>query len=479
MLSRCIINQDVVFACMSHALSTEKEEVMGLLLGRFLTVDKKIAFVERSFVLSRKDKKRDRVEVSYDHLAIASTVAEELSRIDKRDDARVIGWYHSHPHITVHPSHVDVKTQGQYQALGDWLGLIFSVFDKGRLEICAFQSIQNRSGSWDRVEIPVTVVSLTAVPHAYEAFRTNRRMLESLPAMQQVLLNEEKETFEENMRSNGGLLDTSRLGVSRALSIYHSALLRLVDLQLCPLLQALHSKKASLEAERTRLLKLLENGLSSGSATASTNNKHPPTTNNMMVGDSSSSSSSSSSSGSSSSSIHQQHTNPTGFEDSKLAREALEMTIPRYSQGMNALSFAFAGFKAILMSTSTGIADSVSHASSSSSSGSNGRSLGNTVGISKLRKGDTYVVSIERNCTARFGQAVISPWVIVFRSGVLTVVSIPSDIPSNMPFDLQYNTISDILFDIPFNLPSNMPIDKSLNICSNATSTAQVCTCLL
>ena len=24
---------------------------------------------------------------------------------------RIIGWYHSHPHITVHPSHVDVRTQ--------------------------------------------------------------------------------------------------------------------------------------------------------------------------------------------------------------------------------------------------------------------------------------------------------------------------------------------------------------------------------
>ena len=345
-----------------------------------------------------------------DHLAIASTVAEELSRIDKRDDARVVGWYHSHPHITVHPSHVDVKTQGQYQALGDWLGLIFSVFDKGRLEICAFQSVPNRNGSWDRVEIPVTVMSLTAVPPAYEAFRTNRRMLESLPAMQQNLLNEEKETFEENMRSNGGLLDTSRLGVGRALSIYHSALLRLVDVQLCPLLQALRSKKASLEIERIRLLKLLENGTSSGSATASTtNNSHPPTTIQMMVDDSSSSS------------IHQQHQQQihhTSFEDSKLAREALEMTIPRYSQGMNALSTAFAGFKAILMSSSTGIGSSVSHASSSSgSSSSNNRTVGNTVGISKLQKGDTYIVSIERNCPARFGQSVVSPWLLVFRSG--------------------------------------------------------------
>ena len=399
MLSRCIINQDVVMACLSHALSTEKEEVMGLLLGRFLT-EKKIAFVERSFVLSRKDKKRDRVEVSYDHLAIASTVAEELSRIDKRDDARVIGWYHSHPHITVHPSHVDVKTQGQYQALGDWLGLIFSVFDKGRLEICAFQSIQNRSGTWDRVEIPVTVISLIAVPSAFEAFRTNRRMLESLPAMQQVLLNEEKETLEEHIRTNGGLLETSRLGVGRALSIYQSALLHLVDLQLCPLLQALNSKKTSLEVERIRLMKLLENGSSSGSATASSSSSK------MIVDDNSSSSSSSS--------IYQQQMNHTSFEDSKQAREALEMTIPRYSQGMNALSHAFAGFKAILMSSTAGMDSSISHSTSSSS---NNRVVGNVEGISKLRKGDTYMVSIERNCPTRVGQAVISPWLLVFRSG--------------------------------------------------------------
>jgi hypothetical protein len=47
------------------------------------------------------------------------------------EKCRVIGWYHSHPHITVQPSHVDVRTQGQYQAMDPgFLGLIFSCFSQ-------------------------------------------------------------------------------------------------------------------------------------------------------------------------------------------------------------------------------------------------------------------------------------------------------------------------------------------------------------
>ena len=53
---------------------------------------------------------RCRVEVATEDLSGASTVAEQLG-------LQVVGWYHSHPHITVFPSHVDVRTQGQYQQL--------------------------------------------------------------------------------------------------------------------------------------------------------------------------------------------------------------------------------------------------------------------------------------------------------------------------------------------------------------------------
>ncbi|CAA0824431.1 Mov34/MPN/PAD-1 family protein [Striga hermonthica] len=63
---------------------------------------------------------------------------------------RVIGWYHSHPHITVLPSHVDVRTQAMYQLLDSgFIGLIFSCFSEdsqkvGRIQVIAFQSLEGK-----------------------------------------------------------------------------------------------------------------------------------------------------------------------------------------------------------------------------------------------------------------------------------------------------------------------------------------------
>jgi proteasome lid subunit RPN8/RPN11 len=53
---------------------------------------------------------QDRVECSPQQLAAISTTAEELSNLTGKT-TRVVGWYHSHPHITSLPSHVDVRTQ--------------------------------------------------------------------------------------------------------------------------------------------------------------------------------------------------------------------------------------------------------------------------------------------------------------------------------------------------------------------------------
>ncbi|XVF74703.1 hypothetical protein PTKIN_Ptkin13bG0132700 [Pterospermum kingtungense] len=64
---------------------------------------------------------------------------------------RVIGWYHSHPHITVLPSHVDVRTQAMYQLLDSgFIGLIFSCFSEdtnkvGRIQVIAFQSSDGKN----------------------------------------------------------------------------------------------------------------------------------------------------------------------------------------------------------------------------------------------------------------------------------------------------------------------------------------------
>ena len=56
-------------------------------------------------LLRRSDKRKDRVEISPEQLSGAAELAEKLA--DQLDHPmRVIGWYHSHPHITVWPSHV-------------------------------------------------------------------------------------------------------------------------------------------------------------------------------------------------------------------------------------------------------------------------------------------------------------------------------------------------------------------------------------
>lgn len=53
--------------------------------------------------LTRSQKAADRVEISPEQLTKSSTYAEELAKKLKKP-MRVVGWYHSHPHITVWPS---------------------------------------------------------------------------------------------------------------------------------------------------------------------------------------------------------------------------------------------------------------------------------------------------------------------------------------------------------------------------------------
>ncbi|PZC84406.1 hypothetical protein B5X24_HaOG204980 [Helicoverpa armigera] len=81
-----------------------------------------------SVILRRLDKKPDRVEISEEQLVQATLRAEELATEVNRP-LRVVGWYHSHPHITVWPSHVDLATQSMYQRMdSSFVGIIFAVF---------------------------------------------------------------------------------------------------------------------------------------------------------------------------------------------------------------------------------------------------------------------------------------------------------------------------------------------------------------
>jgi BRCA1/BRCA2-containing complex subunit 3 len=218
--------------------------------------------VTRSLILSRKDRKKDRVEVGYQDLALASTIAEKFSSLDGVQQT-VVGWYHSHPHITAMPSHVDVRTQGHYQQLDvGFIGLIFSVFDRGRLEICAFQSRGSGSNvgdcQWATVEIPILIsresMSPTPGPLSLEAPISS----ENNVALLAVLLNEDKQIFHSLSGSAFSPsphdpTNASQSDLTRAFNVYQSSLLHLVDLQLAPTLAALRSRRLTLERERDLL----------------------------------------------------------------------------------------------------------------------------------------------------------------------------------------------------------------------------------
>ncbi|XP_015988955.1 lys-63-specific deubiquitinase BRCC36 isoform X5 [Rousettus aegyptiacus] len=185
------LESDAFLVCLNHALSTEKEEVMGLCIGEVDTV--RIVHIHSVIILRRSDKRKDRVEISPEQLSAASTEAERLAELTGRP-MRVVGWYHSHPHITVWPSHVDVRTQAMYQMMDQgFVGLIFSCFieDKntktGRVLYTCFQSIQaQKSSEYERIEIPIHIV-----PHV----TIGKVCLESAVELPKILCQEEQDAY--------------------------------------------------------------------------------------------------------------------------------------------------------------------------------------------------------------------------------------------------------------------------------------------
>uniref|UniRef100_A0A8C6YRK0 BRCA1/BRCA2-containing complex subunit 3 n=1 Tax=Nothoprocta perdicaria TaxID=30464 RepID=A0A8C6YRK0_NOTPE len=199
------LEADAFLVCLNHALSTEKEEVMGLCIGEVppgpaapapAPRRARIVHIHSVIILRRSDKRKDRVEISPEQLSAASTEAEisfPLAEMTGRP-MRVVGWYHSHPHITVWPSHVDVRTQAMYQMMDQgFVGLIFSCFieDKntkvGRILYTCFQSIQaQKSSEYERIEIPIHVV-----PHE----TIGKVCLESAVELPKILCQEEQDAY--------------------------------------------------------------------------------------------------------------------------------------------------------------------------------------------------------------------------------------------------------------------------------------------
>ena len=160
------VSTDVYRYAFQHALSTKAEEIMGLLIGEMKKEENILEILSFKINL-RMDKQPDRVEISPDQMINATEAAEDLAKKLNRPNICVVGWYHSHPNITVWPSHVDLRTQYNYQRLDEhFVGLIFAVFNVAQTnsahsyEMMSFQSRLKLDGDgYEQVKVPHQIVN--------------------------------------------------------------------------------------------------------------------------------------------------------------------------------------------------------------------------------------------------------------------------------------------------------------------------------
>jgi BRCA1/BRCA2-containing complex subunit 3 len=172
-LSHVIITDNVVQECFAHAYVTEREEVMGVLLGEMIPAPHdenggarrgKTARIWATKVIQRKDKRPDRVEIAPEHLYVATEHAERVTSLCKRH-TRVLGWYHSHPRITPYPSAVDLNCQAGFQMMeSGWVGLIFSVFhsDSAHSNASTIHAFQTGPGGLHE-KVALTIVPSSSI----------------------------------------------------------------------------------------------------------------------------------------------------------------------------------------------------------------------------------------------------------------------------------------------------------------------------
>jgi len=259
------LTKDAFLTCAAHALSNEKEEIMGLLIG---TIKKNsegdsYAHIVGVSILMRSDKRADRVEVSPLQMLHGQRVAEDMSRNMGRE-MRVMGWYHSHPHITIHPSHVDIATQASYQQLElGFVGLIVSVFDQdsttkqGSLKLIAFQSRPGKapvripaSASLDNpASLRAANIPLAHVSQDFPGQHHLSRMIE----LQRILIQEERDAFISSAGERGTWPDAHPLMLQHHAGVYVRALCRHIDLGCVPLMQTIDAKIARHKQELNEL----------------------------------------------------------------------------------------------------------------------------------------------------------------------------------------------------------------------------------
>ena len=142
--------------------------------------------------------------------------AEDLSKKLEKPNLCVVGWYHSHPNITVWPSHVDLRTQFNYQRLESlFIGLIFSVFNVEKVkkshqyEVIAFQAQEDEN----KRNLKQLLIDLEVVPNND---KMSPHVAEEMVRLSEILCQENVE-MADKMASDDAIKETSGLELPKSI----------------------------------------------------------------------------------------------------------------------------------------------------------------------------------------------------------------------------------------------------------------------
>ncbi|KAI9473658.1 MAG: JAB1/Mov34/MPN/PAD-1 ubiquitin protease-domain-containing protein [Benjaminiella poitrasii] len=290
MLNQVIIPANIYHLILSHAYSTENEEIIGMLIGHWETIasnnpyigTKTVARVKYISFLTRSDKRKDRVEIAPESLHLAALQAEEFGK-KIGTPMMVIGWYHSHPHITVFPSHVDVRTQLSQQLMDErFFGIIISCFDSNnenteKTQITCFQSkMDKETNTPTKINVPLVIEPLTITKDEQDS-NIIRELYLKLP--EHIYEEYKKEYLASNNRIQYDLRTKTSNNKDNSLpdtmtqlynaSVYGQLMTSLIDNMIIPTSHTLNLKAAELDKEIEELKRYKKQLLSSESSLSS------------------------------------------------------------------------------------------------------------------------------------------------------------------------------------------------------------------
>ncbi|KAJ3416549.1 BRCA1 BRCA2-containing complex, subunit 3 [Chytridiales sp. JEL 0842] len=162
---------------------------------------------------------------------------------------------HSHPHITVFPSAVDLRCQSDQQMLdARFIGLILSCFNERdltqRLQLTCFQSRMNDSGTLEQVKIPVYI---EPVPHGLDA--PGLGQLQRIP---RIFFEEGTDHFNSLTGNDGSMsVGSKKMLMSYYSGNYIQTLTSLADKLCAPMIQVCEERHARNLKEIERLKAIL------------------------------------------------------------------------------------------------------------------------------------------------------------------------------------------------------------------------------